>query len=171
VRRVLVGRQSRKAKTQHSTRCGHWPKWGRQGQIFCPPRGGRRTLRTEAGDEELPRNPARGGQGHMVRSTRPAWGAFDLVTGGSGGMPPSGGGPRKAFRVKSSTMIAARKGLPVSLSRDGAKQRTLTTEGYQGACPFYLGKTPCIYIVMYSAVTMTGRTTRTYGGRPRGNTR
>ncbi len=101
----------------------------------------------------------------MVRSTRPAWGASDLATGGSGGGMPPGGGPTKALRVKSSTMIAARKGLPVSLGRDGAKQRTPTTEGYQGACPFYLGKTRTC------AVTMTGRTTRTYGGRPRSNVR
>ena len=61
-------------------------------------------------------------------------------------------------------MIAARKGLPVSLGGDGAKQRTPTTEGYQGACPFYLGKT-------HNAVTMASQTTRTYGGRPRDNTR
>jgi hypothetical protein len=101
-------------------------------------------LRTEAGDEELPRNPARGDRAVLkrtVRSTRPAWGAFDLVTGESGGMLPLGGGPKKALRVKSSTMITARKGLPVSLGGDGAKQRTLTTDGYLAACPFWLGKT------------------------------
>jgi len=56
-------------------------------------------------------------------------------------MPPLGGGPTKALRVNSSTMITARKGLPVSLGEDGAKLRTLTTDGYPGACPFYLGKT------------------------------
>jgi hypothetical protein len=41
-------------------------------------------------------------------------------------------------------MITARKGLPVSLGGDGAKLRTLTTDGYPGACPFYPEKTqPC----------------------------
>ena len=87
----------------------------------------------------------------MVRSTRPAWGAFDLVTGESGGMPPLGGGPTKALRVNSSTLITARKGLPVSLGGDGAKQRTLTTDGYPTACPFWLGKT------RIRAVTMAGQ--------------
>jgi hypothetical protein len=66
-------------------------------------------------------------------------------------MPPLGGGPTKALRVNSSTLITARKGLPVSLGGDGAKQRTLTTDGYPTACPFWLGKT------RIRAVTMAGQ--------------
>ena len=108
--------------------------------LQAPRKGGRRTLRSEAGDEDILVIPHVGDRADSVRSTRPAWGAFDLATGESGGMPPLGGGPTKAPRVKSSTMISAREGLPVSLGGDGAKQRTLTTDGYPAACPFWLGK-------------------------------
>ena len=138
--RVLAGRQSLEPKPGIRPDAV-WPKWGRQGHTSRPPeRGEGRTLRSEAGDEDILVIPHVGDRADSVRSTRPAWGAFDLATGESGGMPPLGGGPTKAPRVKSSTMISARKGLPVSLGGDGAKQRTLTTDGYPAACPFWLGK-------------------------------
>ena len=82
----------------------------------------------EAVVDEAGENPVRGVRAQGVRSTRLAWGAPDLATGGTDPLTGIGDlrqirGPRKAQPRK------ARKGLPVIPIGAGAELRTPHTEG------------------------------------------
>lgn len=157
VRRALVGRQrpvSIRDKIQHSTRCKqfvpHQDRSGATGKNL-----GRAPLR-EGGAPgigavtnrsgcvgEGPQIPP-GGTGPRLRSrfAQPGW-RGELSTwrqADRASCRRSARGERKIPRAKSSTMISARKGLPVSLCGDGARPRTLLPRGYPRACPFCSGK-------------------------------
>ena len=74
----------------------------------------------EAVINEAGANPARGARAHEVRSTRLAWGASDLATGGTDSL--TGAGDRGQIpRPRKAQPRKARKGLPVSFMGDGAE--------------------------------------------------
>jgi hypothetical protein len=182
-RRSLVGRQRPiciRAKIQHSTRCKSYVlnKRSKRGDRDVPRAGVSRC----GGAREEAVTIRSGCVGLRARKSRPGGPGLDFDRGslnpaGVGSFRPGDrrtgrradarrGMNEKSPRLKSSTMIAARKGLPVSLCGDGAALRTLLPQGYPEACPFCLGKSRGV-----RAETMAGRMARTWGERPRGNTR
>lgn len=82
----------------------------------------------EAVVDEAGENPARGVRTQGVRSTRLAWGASDLVTGGTDSLTGVGD-PRQIRGPRKAQLRKARKGLPVIPIGAGAEQRTSHTEG------------------------------------------